>query len=252
MDGVVSATESVTSDLITADSLFKFAREETQRLTSGFQQPYMVGKLDEAVSMYSPKPVIVAGISEAPKPSAYSKLYAIATVIGRRRFKDLRELYRAVSHRHREAFLTPYRRPDRSIVKRLAKWTVLRRYVSFFRSIGVVDEHKLMLTARGLDLIKAPSKTYNTKLLNLIDQYLQRSGLPRNEIREAMLGILNRRSLPTRKNVLTELSLPKGYSLNLRNLALILDLLGHIRAIGMPKRKEPVYFPWAEQTGAGR
>ena len=52
-----------------------------------------------------------------------------------------------------------------------------------------------------------------------------------------MLDILNRRSIPTRSNVLTDLSLTKGYALNLGNLALILDLLGYIGAIGMPRRK---------------
>ncbi len=251
LNGLVTATEGM-SDLITADSLFKFARKETERHTSGLQQPYMIGNLDEAISKYSPKPVIVAGISEAPEPSAYSKLRAIATVLGKRRFEDLRELYRAVTHRHKEAFLTPYRRSDGSIIKRPASWTVLRRYVSFFRAIGVIDDDELMLTARGLKLIKNPAETYNVRLLDLIDRYLQRSGVPRNEIREAMLDILNRRSLPTRSNVLTELSLAKGYSLNLRNLALILDLLGYIGAIGMPRRKEQVYFPWAEQKVAAR
>ena len=93
LDGLITATESATSDLITADSLFKFARAQTVRQTSGLQQPYVTGKLDEEISKYSAKPVIVTGISTAPEASAYHKLLAIATVIGNRTFTDLRDLY---------------------------------------------------------------------------------------------------------------------------------------------------------------
>jgi hypothetical protein len=252
MDGLVRGTESPTSDLITADSLFRFASKQTRSLTSDLQQPYMTGKLEEAISKYSAEPVIVTGVSEAPETSAYSKLLAIATVIGKRRFGDLQKLYRAVTHRYRESFLTPIRRDDGSIVKQLAKSTVLRRYISFFRSIGVIDEDDLMLTASGLRLIEKTSQSYNETLLDLIDGYLGRAGVPRNQIREAMQDILNRRSLPTRNNVLSDLSSTKGYSLNLRNLAIVLDLLGYIGVIGMPKPREQVYFPWTQQDRVGR
>jgi len=247
LDGLPRAAESSTSDLITMESLFKFAEKETQRYTSGIQKPYMIGKVNEAISAYSAKPVIILGVSEAPEPSAYSKLFAIATVIGRRRFGDLRDLYRAVTYRHNQAFLTPYRRPDGSIVKRPANWTVLRRYVSFLRSIGIIVQDELMLSAKGVKLIEEPSKTYNVRLLAAIDHYLETADVSRKEMRDAMLAILSRRSLPTRTNVLTDLSLAKGYSLNLGNLGLILDLLGYIRAIGMPRRRDQVYFPWAEK-----
>jgi hypothetical protein len=240
-----AATASQAKD-ITADSLFKFAREETKRRTGDKQLAYMSGELKETLSVYSPRPQIVPGITDETSPKCrYSNLLATALTVGRRRFENTRILYEAVKIKHRDEFMTNSR--DKEGRPKLANWTALRRYVAFLRAIRAVDEDELMLTARGLQLVENPWKNYNIRLLKLIREYLDRqNGLTIEELRTAMQRVLHRRWIPTKENVLQDLSPKKGNYLNESHTGLVLDLLGCIGEIGTLRKREQVYFPWIE------
>ncbi len=136
---------------------------------------------------------------------------------------------------------------DGRISQRPANWTVLRKYVSFLRAINVVDSDDLRLTHRGEELNDNPENTYNIKLLNLIEVYLDRYGLSRDELKAMMQRVLRRRWLPTRSNVLSTFT---KRPINESHLGLVLDLLGNVGVIGTLKRKEQVYFPWGSANQA--
>lgn len=149
-------TVSATDDTITVESLFKFVKRETKGSTKGLQEPFIVGNLDEQVSRYSYKPVIIPGISQdVSDKSSYSKLIAIVRTIGKRPQEDTKFLYGRVLVHHKHAFLTNFVDEDKRISQRPAHWTVLRRYIAFLRAIKVVDEERLMLTTRGLQLLES-------------------------------------------------------------------------------------------------
>ncbi len=248
LDGLYSPkAASVTDDSISVKSLFDLAAEETKSLTDNNQKPYMFGDGQIKISTYVEKPYIRPGVSEEVSPkSAYTKILAVATTIGSRSFKSLRELYLRVTAQYREVFLTPFKRSDGSITQQLAKWTVLRKYVRFLREIGVVDDQSLSLTTRGRHMIQDLKNGYNYRLLAQIDDFLSRNGSSRDELRTAMQRILRRRGLPTRQNVILELSFTKGYRIDQTTLGILLDMCGYIGVFGMPKRRDQVYFPWSE------
>lgn len=241
---------SITDDSISVKSLFDFVARETKSLTQGKQKPYMFGDGQIKISKYVERPFIKPGVSEKVHfKSAYSKILAVARTIGNKNFDSIRDLYTQIVYQHRESFLTPYKRPDGSIAQQLAKWTVLRKYVRFLRTIGAIDGERLSLTSRGLHLIDDLKNGYNYRLLTLIDDFLSRNGSSREEVRTAMQRILQRRGLPTRQNVILELSFTKGYRIDQTILGILLDMCGYIGVFGMPKRRDQVYFPWSE---AGR
>jgi len=200
------------------------------------------GYLPQPLSLYTEAPVVIPGITAGISlKSAYSKLRVIVAVLRRRTFPDLHTLYLAALSRDRRVFLTNYVDADGRISQRPASWTVLRRYISFLRAISVVDLDELRLTPRGEELNETPEQNYNLKLLRLIDRYLERYDLSRDELKTMMQRVLQRRWLPTRANVLGTLI---KRSVNEQHVGLVLDLLGHIGVIGTLKRKEQVYFPW--------
>jgi len=244
--------ESVTDDSITAASLFAYAKQATTEHTADLQIPYMSGDLDEALSNFSSVPVINPGVSpEAPVKSGYRKLLAILMTIGKRKLDTINDLYQLVLRSHREVFLTPFKEPDGRITERPAQPIVLQRYISFLRAVGAIDDKELMLTVSGMDLTADNRKRYNEKLLRLLDKYLSQYDLTRERVRSSMQSILHRRWLTTKKNVLTDLALTSSHSLNQAKLGMLLDLLGHIGVIGMPRRREQVYFPWSEESRGG-
>jgi len=251
LDGLYSPkAASVTDDSISVKSLFDFVAEETKSLTKSKQKPYMFGDGQIKISKYVERPFIKPGISKEVHPkSAYSKILVVAKTMRSKSFGNLRDLCRRVTDQHREVFLTPFKRPDGSIAQQLANWTVLRKYVRFLRAIGAVDDESLVLTTRGVHLIDDLKNGYNYRLLTLIDEFLSRNGSSREELRNAMQRILRRRGLPTRQNVILELSFTKGYRIDQTNLGMLLDMCGYIGVFGMPKRRDQVYFPWSE---AGR
>lgn len=248
LDGLLLGTVSPTNDAITAESLFRFVKDETKRLTNGKQEPYIVGHVDQEVSRYSHNPVIVRGISrDVSEKSAYHKLIAILKTIGDRTYKSLPQMYERVLVGHRDAFLTNFVDEDRRISQRPAKWPVLRRYISFLRAIRAVDEAELRLTPRGSALLVGIDDLYNTKLRDLLTQYLDRQrGLTIDDLRRTIQRVMERRWLPTREYVLNELFLEKGYHINEQHLALVLDLFGCIGVIGTLRKRQQVYFPWNE------
>jgi hypothetical protein len=250
LDGLYNPeAASLTDDQIYARSLFEFAKKETNGLTANKQVPYMFGDGHIIVSKYVEKPRLVPGTTKgAHIKSAYTKILAIARSMGNKNFSSLRDLYLTVTAAHREAFLTPVKRSDGSIVQQLAKWTVLGKYIRFLRAIGAVDGERLFMTHRGVQLTQNPEKTYNLRLLTLIDDYLNRNRSSRSDLRAAMQKILLRRGLPTKQNVVLELSFAKGYAVNQTNLGIILDMCGYINIFGMPKRRDQVYFPWSESS----
>jgi hypothetical protein len=243
--GAVSATD----DTITAESLFKFVKRETKGNTKGLQEPFMMGNLDEQLSRYSYKPVIIPGISQnVSDKSSYSKLIAIIRTIGKRPQEDTKYLYDRILVRHRHAFLTNFVDDDRRISQRPAHWTVLRRYIAFLRAISVVDEDRLMLTTQGLQLLDSVEDKFNTKLLSLLVRYLERqNGLTVDHLRGTMQRVMERRWLPTKENVLNDLFLEKGHELNEHHLGMVLDLLGCIGVLGTLRKRQQVYFPWNER-----
>ena len=113
------------------------------------------------------------------------------------------------------------------------------------KTINVVDGDDIRLTHRGEELNETPDQDYNLKLLTLIDAYLGRYGLSRDELKSGMQRVLQRRWLPTRANVLSTLI---KRPVNESHIILVLDLLGHIGVIGTLKRKEQVYFPWGGEN----
>jgi hypothetical protein len=244
LDGFFNPAAAVNNidDRITTDSLFTFVKNETINLTEGAQEPYMAGTLAQPLSLYTEAPVVVPGITGGISPkSAYAKLRAIVAVLRRKTFPDLHTLYLAALSRDRRVFLTNYIDADGRISQRPAHWTVLRKYVSFLRAINVIDSDDLRLTHRGEELNDTPEQNYNLKLLKLMDSYLDRFGMSREELKGMMQRVLQRRWLPTRANVLSTLI---KRPVNESHISLVLDLLGHIGVIGTLKRKEQVYFPW--------
>jgi hypothetical protein len=188
--------------------------------------------------------VIVSGITTGISlKSAYSKIHVIVSVLKRKRFPDMHTLYLSALSHDRRVFLTNYIDADGRIAQRPAQWTVMRRYISFLRAIKVVDHDELRLTPRGEDLTRTPERNYNLILLTRLDDYLGQHGLSRDELKAMMQRVLQRRWLPTRANVLSDVTLLKR-PVNEQHLGLVLDLLGHIGVIGTLKRKEQVYFPW--------
>lgn len=251
IDGFYSpeAAVSAINDSISAKSLFEFAKRATEQATGGLQRPYMSGDLREDLSIYSPEPTIIDGVSKhVPVKSAYAKILLVARVLGHRRFNDLSSLYSRISYKDSRIFLTAYKDEDGRISQRQAHWSVLRKYVGFLRALGAVDEAEIMLSARGLDLISDVEEQYNKKLLALITNYLHRDSLTVDDLISTIKAVLGRRSIPAKSELLINLSLQKGFSLNQRNLGLILDLLGYIGIVGMPKKRDQVYFPWSGRT----
>ena len=250
--GLASPEATVThaEDFITVESLFKFVREETMKLTKGTQEPYLFGSVTQHLSVYSPEPVIVSGTEDISPKSGYSKLLLTVRVLGRRTFPDLKTLYGAILDRDRRVFLTNFPDGFGGTTPRPAKWTVLRRYVGFLRAIQAVDEDDLRLTFRGLELISAPESDYNERLLVLLRRYLDRYGLTFDELKSTMRRVLQRRRLPTRANVLGDLTFLKQRAMTEQHLSMAMDLLGHIGVIGTLRRREQVYFPWADSSKA--
>lgn len=229
---------------ITVDTLFAFAKTETERRTAGKQRPYMQGTLGETLSIYLPRPIIIPGITAGLSPKCgYSKVMATVVTIGKRRHTDIQSLYRSVTTKYRDEFLTNSR--DESGRPKLANWTALRRYVSFLRAVGVIDKDELMLTTRGLDLIDNPESHYNARLRVFLTRYLEsQNGLTIQELRDAMQRVIQRRWIPTREHVLQDLPPTKSNYINEGHMALVLDLLGCIGEIGTLRKREQVYFPW--------
>ena len=248
LDGLIRGTMSPTDDSITAASLFKHAHNQTKALTRGAQVPYIFGNLNVQISRYTHRPTIVRGISKnVSDKSAYCKIIATIKTLGHRTAQRLSELYERILVRHREAFLTNFIDKSRRIEQRPAKWTVLRRYVAFLRAIRAIEPDALRLTPRGAKLLVNMEELYNSRLQALLVEYLTRqNGLSVDLLRTSMQRVMERRWLPTRENVLNELFLEKGYDLNEQHLGLVLDLLGHIGAIGTLRKRQQVYFPWNE------
>ena len=244
--GFFSAAAAVSNvdDRITVESLFNFVKGETLRLTGGAQEPYIAGHVDQQLSLYTEAPTIVPGVTEGISPkSAYSKIRVIVSVLKRRVFPDTHTLYLAALSHDRRVFLTNYVDSDGRISQRPAQWTVMRRYISFLRAIMVVDREELRLTPRGEELARSLDQEYNLALLKLLDKYLELSNLSRDELKGMMQRVLQKRWLPTRSNVLSDVKLFER-PVNEQHLGLIMDLLGHVGVIGTLKRKEQVYFPW--------
>ncbi len=103
LDGLYSPkAASVTDDSISVKSLFDFATEETKSLTNNNQKPYMFGDGQIKISIYVDRPYIRPGVSKEVSPkSAYTKILAVATTIGRRTFKTLCKLYPRITAQQR-------------------------------------------------------------------------------------------------------------------------------------------------------
>jgi hypothetical protein len=250
MDGLTSeeATASITDDSITISSLYAFVRATTAAQTQNAQSPYLFGTVDGPLSIFAAAPVVTPGQSPAPIKSGYSKLCTIIDALGRGRFAEAKDLYAAALARKRDAFLTPFKDDSGKIGERPAHWTSIRNYISFLRVIGVIDHEELRLSTRGRELLDDVDSTFNAKLLLLIDEYLTRVNLTRPIIRDAMNALLQRRALPTRGNILTDLQLTRGYGLTQTHLGLTLQVLGYMGVFGMPGRREQVFFPWSAKS----
>ncbi len=255
LDGLSNqeAAVSATNDSINVMTLFRFAQRITKEKTDGRQDAVLIGTLDETLTEYSPVPVIISGVTtDAPAKSGYCKLLAVVSALGKSRVDTVQELHRRVLHKYREAFMTPFKEPDGRITERPVQAGVLRRYVSFLRAVGAVDDEEIMLTVSGMQLTADHRRSYNERLLRLLDLYLSRFGLTREAVRTTMQKILERRSLTTRVNVLTDLARISRLPLDQGKVGMLMDLLGHIGAIGMPRRREQVYFPWSGPTPRSR
>ncbi len=168
--------------------------------------------------------------------------------IARRTFANTRDLYAGIMKSYKPAFLTNYRDSHGNISQQPASWTVVRKYISFLRAIQVVDEEEIRLSPRGLELFEDAPSGYNGRLLRLIDRWLKNHGLDRDQLRNAMQRVMQRRTLPTRSNVLNELALMRKMPVNEQHLTLALDSLGYIGMIGILRRRDQVYFPWTAQA----
>ena len=124
----------------------------------------MFGDGQISFSKYVEKPRLVPGTTKgAHIKSAYTKILAIARSMGNKNFSSLRDLYLTVTAAHREAFLTPVKRSDGSIVQQLAKWTVLgNRY--FLQSHRCRRRRAAFHDASWRPAHSKSRKTYNLKI----------------------------------------------------------------------------------------
>jgi hypothetical protein len=244
MDGLTSsqACMSATDNRITFDSLFRYAYQETKRRTSHTQEPQLKGNLSEPISIYQPKPQIILGMSKGvDEKTAYFKILAICRLLSSANPpKSLDRLYQSLLAQYSTAFQTLYKLPDGSFEYRPVQENVVSRYVHLMRSLGLIYEDGLVLSAVGRKIATKWRSSYNGILLESVDKYLARHGIGRDDVEHALRQILASRGVPTKLDVLDYLSL--GRALPKDELGIVLDLLGYIRAIRMSTKH--AYFPW--------
>jgi hypothetical protein len=72
------------------------------------------------------------------------------------------------------------------------------------RSLGLIDEEILELSAVGRKIASKWRSSYNRILLESVDEYLDRHGISRDDIEHALRQILASRGVPTKLDVLNE------------------------------------------------
>jgi hypothetical protein len=238
------ATEQpLTDNRITASGLFRYAHAETMEITQRIQEPVFIGTLTETLTEYQAVPTITPGTTEWAKPkSGYGKLRAICSTLSMRgSFHSLDQLYAAVLREHEEAFRTFYKESDTEFKHLPSSISVVDRYVRFLRSLDLVDEADLRLTADGRALLSDGGNHFNERLLAAIDKYLARHAVNRSRIEKGIQWVLGRREMPTMVEIGDYLS-NNGVRVPRVNLGLILDLCGYVGALRMSLTR--VYFHW--------
>ena len=236
LDGLTSniACRSSTDNSITAQSLFDFAVDKTQRITGGIQVPLMLGNLPDVLTEFRRVPDIIPGISsDLDEKTGYRKILAIVeTIRANYVLPDIGSIYDLVLENYPDTFQTLHKNPNGSFEYFPVQEAVIYRYVRFLRSLGLVKSEDLSLTASGRGLTANSARNFNSRLLQAIDFYLGRVRLTRDLLDQALSQILSSRSVPSRDEVLDYLTLG-GYRFHKNELALILDLLGYLGALRM-------------------
>lgn len=238
------ACVSATDNQLTTDSLFRYAKAETGRLTKDLQAPYARGRLAEVLCEYIAVPETLNGLTrDANIKTGYFKVRAIGEVLASGRgFSNAKALYNEILRgANRDAFKTGYKKPNGDTEYRPAQPSVVLRYLRFMRSLGLIEREDLRLSRRGRQCVKRWKTEYNESMLEVLDGYLERHSVSRPRLEEVLRAILSRRGLPSAGEVVDYFALV-GHRMPGSELRLALDFLGYIGAIRMAR--EPVYFPW--------
>jgi hypothetical protein len=211
--------------------------------TNSIQVPELYGVLHENLTEYEPMPELIPGIStDIDEKTSYRKVLAIISILFQNpAVRDAQSLFSKLVHKYPREFETLVKKPNRVFAYEQVSIEVLHRYLRFLEKLGIVGATRIRLTQQGREMARRSNASFNALLLECIDHSLSLQRLTRSDIEQALRRILSSRDIPSKSKVLDYLTLGRP-TISKEELGMMVDLLGHIRAIRMSDGK--AYFPW--------